>query len=241
MDRTIEFRSFIEVRADPETAGFTGYAAHFWSSDSYFTAMSPGAFRKTIKERGDRLPVLFQHNPDIPVGRHRSIKEDKTGLSVDVELIDDAAEGSTLLKRLRGGVPLGLSFGFNTIKDRSAEDDDPIDVSQTPGLKKADVRVITEARLWETSVVTFPANERAAINDVRSHLHIQTITTLMDSLVAGTLTDEQTRAIEQLVAAYEQRAAAAAKHCTHDQGRPSFDYLAAAALTRARLLLGATA
>jgi HK97 family phage prohead protease len=160
----LEFRAATVEATD---AGFTGHAATFMTADFYLSCFAPGCFSKTLGDRGDRLPVLWQHDPDVPIGKHLAIAEDATGLAVDVEIIDDGAEGSSALKRLRGGLPLGLSFGFNTVKDRSAEEDDQIDLSQLPGVEPSEIRVITEVKLWETSVVTFPANEQATIDAVR--------------------------------------------------------------------------
>jgi HK97 family phage prohead protease len=208
----IEYRTIadVQLRADDGVPGFSGYASTWWSADSYHTAMAPKAFRKSISERGDRVPVLAQHDPTKPIGRHRSLKEDKTGLLVDVELVDDGADGTVTLKRLRGGVPLAMSFGFQTIKDRAAEDDDPLDLSQLPkGIKAGDIRVITEVKLWETSVVTFPANEAATITAVREQILTEHLSTLIESMRAGTLTDEQAAQIEALVTEWPQHRAGA--------------------------------
>ena len=206
----IHYRTAFDFRATDDEAvpGFEGYASTHWAADSYWTAMAPGAFKKTIRERTEKIPVLWNHNPNSPIGKHLALKEDKTGLYVNIGIADDGAEGSTFLKRMRFGVPFGMSFGFQTIKDRSAEDDDPIDVSQLNGAKKADIRVITEVKYWESSPVTFPANEAAGITSTRQQREIDALITLMDSMQAGTLTDEQTRQLEALVAAYQTRAEA---------------------------------
>ena len=238
----IQYRTAIEFRAtDDGVPGFTGHASHWWSADSYFTAFAPGAFKKSIRERGDRIPVLWQHNPDTPVGKHRSIKEDATGLAVDVELIDDDSDGSTLIKRLRAGMPLGLSHGFQTVKDRSAEDGDPIDVGQLgKGVKKTDIRVITEVKIWESSVVVFPANEAATITKVRHQHTLDYLSTLLESMRAGTLTEEQTAQIESLVAAYQTRAGAGSDPTPlpDEAQAPDFRLLFAVAQHRAREIIG---
>jgi HK97 family phage prohead protease len=206
----IQYRTAFEFRATEEdtTPGFEGYAAHFWTADSYWTTLAPGAAKKSIKERTDKIPVLWNHDPSTPIGKHLALKEDKTGVYVNIGIADDGAEGSTFLKRMRFGVPFGMSFGFQTIKDRSAEDDDPIDLTQTPGAKKADIRVITEIKWWESSPVTFPANESAGITSTRQQRELDALSSLLDSIRANTLTDEQVAEIEQLVAAYQQRAEA---------------------------------
>jgi hypothetical protein len=103
-----------------------------------------------------------------------------------------------------------MSFGFQTIKDRAAEDDDPLDLSQLPkGIKAGDIRVITEVKLWETSVVTFPANEAATITAVREQILTEHLSTLIESMRAGTLTDEQAAQIEALWSEWPQHRAGA--------------------------------
>jgi HK97 family phage prohead protease len=207
----IHYRTAFDFRAsDDNPAGFEGYASTFWAADSYLTAVAPGAFRKSIKERGHKIPVLWNHNPDVPIGKHLTLKEDKTGLYVNVGIADDGAEGSTFLARMRFGVPFGMSFGFQTIKDRSATDDDPVDVSQLSGVKPADVRVITEVKYWESSPVTFPANDAAGMTATREQIITDHLSTLLESIRGGTLTTEQVVQIEHVVSAWGQREQAGA-------------------------------
>ena len=209
--KDIEIRSTLDVRASEHVDGFSGYASTFWAADSYGTAMAPGSFRKSIRERGDRIPVLWNHNTDIPVGRHIEIKEDRKGLFVNIGIADDDAEGSTLLKRLRFGVPLGMSFGFRNIKSRAGTDDDPIDLSQLPGVKKSEIEVYTENAYWESSPVTFPANTLATIDNIRNEQAIESIALLsqtLEDLRSGDLNDEDPRwaLLRDLVAAFDERA-----------------------------------
>lgn len=227
MDPKIQFRTAFDFRetGTEDVPGFEGYASTFWAADSYLTAMVPGAFKKSIRERADKIPVLRNHDVDTPIGKHLAIKEDKTGLYVNIGIADDGAEGTTFLKRMRFGVPFGMSFGFQTIKDRSAEDDDPIDLSQTPSAKKSDIRLITEVKYWESSPVTFAANEAATITAMRSVLiterMAETLPPLLDAIKAGTLSDEDRALTEQIVAAWGERAEAAAEeqHSTPEQAR----------------------
>lgn len=202
-DGALEFR---QAQTEPTEDGFSGYAATFMTADSYGTCFAKGCFQKSLRNRRERLPVLWQHNPHAPIGRHVTIKEDATGLAVDVHLIDDGAEGSTALKRLRGGIPLGLSFGFQTEKFRSPDDEDEIDLGQVPGAKKNEIRVITEVKLWESSVVTFAANEKAAIAAVRSDE--ARLLSLLDAITAGTLDEASAAQVQQIVAAATARAVA---------------------------------
>ncbi len=217
----VQYRTSFDFRSTEDDAGFEGHAASWWSVDSYGTAMAPGAFKKTLRERRDRIPVLWNHNPDVPVGKHLEIKEDDKGLYVNIGIADDGADGTVLLKRLRYGVPLGMSFGFVTTRSRPAEDDDPLDMSTAPswlGKGKAarkEVTVITEVAYWESSPVTFPANENSTIDAIRSaHIEQQAdfLTSLLEDLRGDALNDEDARLslVQEIVGVYQDRAAAGA-------------------------------
>ena len=249
--RTAEVRAL----ADDEGAGFAGHAAHFWSVDSYGTAVKPGAFRKTLKERGERVPVLWQHDPFSPIGRPTELKEDKEGLAFSAEVVVDTRAGAEAMALLRADVPLGMSFGFETVKSRPVEDADAdkLDWSQAPVFYKGEegrqyVRVIEEVRLWEISLVTFPANDLAAVEDVRADA--ETLSLLLDAIRGKSLRPEQRALVEQIVAAWGDGAEPAgetppltpveARRETPDPpipAGPDFALLAAAAATRTRLVL----
>ena len=219
----IQYR-FVTLRADGDSgddggsdvtvndAGYSGHAAIFNVVDAYGTAFKPGAFAKTLQERGERIPALYQHNPSWPIGRHRELKEDDAGLYVDVAVIEDAIYGKEAMSLLRGGVPLGQSFGFETIKSRPYEeaDEDTLDFSHAPRwAQNPDNRdwiwIIEEVRLWETSIVTFPANELADIDDVRAIAEADAIASLTERIRGGTLSSVHEPLIADLVAAYQQR------------------------------------
>ena len=205
----IQYR-MAEARAADDGAGISGYASHFLSVDSYGTAVKKGAFRKTIRERGERIPVLWQHNPDYPIGKPTALKEDRTGWLFNAAIGEGTTHGRDVMALLRDGVPLGMSFGFQTIKDRAAEDDDDLDFTHAPDYFKgkngrAEVRVIEEVRLWEISTVTFPANEHATISDVRAIAEADAISTLIERIRSGEVTDDQAALVAELVAAFEDR------------------------------------
>lgn len=211
---SIQYRTF-DVRAEQDRDGFDGHASAWWSVDSYGTAMKPGAFRKTLKERGEKIPLLWQHDPWTPIGKPDELKEDKAGLAFKASVVTDVRAGAEAMALLRADTPLGMSFGFETIKSRPVEeaDQDKLDWSQAPQFYTTDegkdfVRIIEEVRLWEISLVTFPANEAATITAVRADLEADALSSLLDALKAGTLNDEQRALCEQIVAAMSERAGA---------------------------------
>lgn len=195
--KELQYRK-VEIRADADTPGLSGYAAHFGSVDSYGTAMKKGAFTKTLQERGSKIPVLWNHWPDNPIGKPTELKEDDTGLYFKATISEGTATGKDIMTLLRDGVPLGMSFGFETIKSRPLEEGDQLDWSQASDFyrdpdNREYVRVIEEIRLWEISVVTFPANEMATINDVRQASHVDALTTLLEDLRAEKLSKDDSR------------------------------------------------
>lgn len=201
-----------EIRAAQNGPGFEGYASHFWSVDSYYTVMKPGAFKKTVAERGAKTPILWQHDSWSPIGRPTELKEDKTGLYFNAHISEGTTYGKDAMALLRDDVPLGMSFGFQTIRSRSATDDDPLEWGTYKG-KAADIEVIEEVRLWEISLVTFAANEQATISHVR-RIEPGTLSTLIEQMRAGTLSGDLEALVADLVAAHQERAAAGASQAT---------------------------
>lgn len=238
-----EVRSFSEVRADAELGTFTGHASAWKAVDSYATTFDRKAFNKTIADKEGRIPVLFFHDPKEMVGPARTLKPDGTGLYHESKAVEDGRTGSYVLAHMRGGTQMGMSHGFRTRKDRAATEADGLDLSTAPeGITLEDVRVITEVELFEISVLpwTFASNPKADVASVRAVQAADALSTLLESTCAGTLTDEQAAQIESLVAAYQTRAGAGDTHSTpEDQAQAqTFDLLAAAALVRARQIIG---
>jgi len=143
---------------DGETRTFEGYGSVFGVLDSYADIVAPGAFKRSLKEAksAGRMPaLLWQHDPSSPIGVYESMGEDATGLYVKGRLSDTqlGREAYTLLK---DGALSGLSIGFNVYPNGYAVDD------------ATGVRTLKAIRLWETSLVTFPANDAARVTGVKA-------------------------------------------------------------------------
>lgn len=137
---------------------FTGYGSVFGNVDSYREIVAPGAFKASLarmKEAGDILPVLWQHDPSKPIGGYTELAEDERGLKTSGFLLKDsvalAREAYALMK---ARVVKGLSIGYYVRGDSYDE--------------KNSIRTLTELDLREISVVTFPANEQAQVDSVKS-------------------------------------------------------------------------
>lgn len=131
---------------------FKGYAAT-WDKDQGGDIITPGAFTKTISERGNRVKVLWQHSE--PLGMPTLMREDDKGLYVEGR-ISKTRLGDEALELMRDGVIDQMSIGFSI----------PSGKSEYSG--NDDARIIREVKLFEFSPVTFPMNENAYITGVKS-------------------------------------------------------------------------
>lgn len=161
---SIEFKTFRlrELKAIGDDGTFEGYASVFGNVDTYDDVVEPGAFSKTIAEQDGHVPILWQHSPWEPIGLSLELREDKTGLFTRGQLNLDTQRGREAYSLLKQGAtagagrgPLkGLSIGYQTIKYAI----------------EGQVRRLKELKLWEYSLVTFPANELAVVNAVKDAL-----------------------------------------------------------------------
>ncbi|MBU3031290.1 HK97 family phage prohead protease [Paracoccus marinaquae] len=128
-----------------------GYASLFGLTDQGGDAVLPGAFAASLKRlaaRGDRVRMLWQHDPARPIGVWDEIREDATGLWVRGRLLPDVAQAREAAALIGAGAIDGLSIGYRTIRaerDRNGR------------------RALAEVELWEVSLVTFPMLPEAKV------------------------------------------------------------------------------
>ena len=136
-----------------DTAGeFEGYGSVFGNIDAYGDVVMPNAFMKSLQNK--KPAMLWQHDPHCPIGVWTECREDAKGLYVKGELNLETRLGKECYALLKQGALKGLSIGFNTVKSLYDEE--------------TDVRQLLEIDLWEVSAVTFPANDAANVEEVRS-------------------------------------------------------------------------
>ncbi|HUY68250.1 MAG TPA: HK97 family phage prohead protease [Alphaproteobacteria bacterium] len=146
----------LRVKALDPRGVFSGYASVFGALDQQNEIVAPGAFTRSLGQwrKQGRLPaMLWMHDPTQPVGLWLSVKEDSNGLAVDGRLALRTQKGGEAYELLKMGALTGLSIGYRVIASR-------IDAA-----RKA--RVLTDVDLFEISLVTFPANEAARVDDVK--------------------------------------------------------------------------
>lgn len=146
-----------EVKSVSETGTFEGYGSVYDVIDQGDDIVTKGAFAESLKslqEKG-RLPaLLWQHDASQPIGVYTKMVEDENGLYVEGQLALKTQRGAEAYELMKMGAISGLSIGFMTRADS---------YDQVSG-----VRTITKGDLWEVSVVTFPMNDQARIDAVKS-------------------------------------------------------------------------
>jgi hypothetical protein len=133
-----------------------GYAAVFGNIDAVGDIIHPGAFRKTLAERGPQVKFLWQHEPREPLGRIMEAREDQRGLFIKA-VVSDTARGRDALALLRDGAIEGLSIGYDAVKGGT---DYESRAART-------IRNLREIKLYECSLVTLPANEEAGVTALK--------------------------------------------------------------------------
>lgn len=130
-----------------------GYASTFGNVDSVNDVIVAGAFTKSLGKR--KVKLFYQHDWNKVIGKILEIREDAKGLYIKAELATTplAEEVYSLLKM---GALDSFSIGFSILKGGYEYD------------AKKGVRYIKEADLFEVSVVSIPANEKAVVTAVKS-------------------------------------------------------------------------
>lgn len=150
----IETRFSVTGKAGQIEGIAAGFGDHL--IDSYGDTIAPGAFGASLnahRARRTTPAMLWQHDQSEPIGLWTEVAEKPAGLMVKGQLNLDTQRGQEALALLQQGAIKGLSIGFTVRKFE---------------VRKDGGRRITEAILWETSLVTIPARSEAAVTEIRS-------------------------------------------------------------------------
>jgi hypothetical protein len=131
-----------------EDGSFSGYASLYNVVDAYNDVILPGAFGANIDMSSIKL--LWQHDPKSPIGVFTKIEETASGLYVEAKILTTIEKGREACELLKVRAIDGLSIGFELEEY----------------FLSGPLRCITKLKLWEISVVTFPANHQARISDM---------------------------------------------------------------------------
>ncbi len=156
--RTVELAG-LEVRDDDDGHHLVGIVAPWhatYDAGSYVESFSRNVFDKTIKERGDRIPLLEQHDrARNPIGMAATWEKTADGLVADFRLAR-TTRGEEARQLALDGMVTGLSVGFIPIRNKTEKVDGRQHVTRL------------EARLDHVGFVTQPAYAEAQVVSVRA-------------------------------------------------------------------------
>lgn len=155
-----------ELKSIEEDGTFTGYGSVFGVKDSYDEIVEPGAFVESLNVRKPAL--LWQHRSGEPIGVYTEIKEDNIGLYMVGKLALKTQRGAEAYELMKMGAVSGLSIGFQTREDTYD--------------KVTGIRTLKKLDLWEVSLVTFPANDSARVQRVKTFEEMSSINEIEDCL-----------------------------------------------------------
>jgi hypothetical protein len=189
--KNFEIKSNFELKDVDEKQGIvTGYCSVFNTIDSDNDMVLPGAFLKTIQERGPsaerpRIKHLWQHSSWEPIGIPKVLKEDDKGLYFETMFGKDTFSQDKFQLHV-DKIITELSIGYNIVKR-----EDVLDANGNLQYRK-----LIELKLWEYSSVTWGSNSltevisaKGEIADIMANLN-KRLDALNRGLKNGKYTDE---------------------------------------------------
>lgn len=146
-----------EIKEVKSSGTFAGYGSVYGVIDQGDDIVAQGCFTESLAEwqaKGRMPALLWQHCSGNPIGVYTAMKEDENGLYVEGKLALKTQQGAEAYELLQMKAISGLSIGFMTREDSYDQ--------------KTGIRTIKKADLWECSLVTFPMNDDARIEAVKS-------------------------------------------------------------------------
>jgi len=146
------------LKADSTEGEFSAVVSVFGNVDLGGDVVEPGAFKRTLEERG-MPPVVYSHQWDsAPIGVVTEAEETKEGLQVEARLfVDDNPDARAVYAALRGGALKEFSFAYG-VKDFRIETNDD----------EEEVRYLSDVDLFEVGPTLVGMNPDTRLVEVRS-------------------------------------------------------------------------
>jgi HK97 family phage prohead protease len=141
----------MEIKEVTAEGTFEGMLSPYGNVDHGGDVVEPGAYKKTLVERGSVVPMLWQHKTEFPIGT-LTLEDRQDGLWCKGKLQMELPKAQEAYICLKNRIIKGLSIGFETVKDSI----------------EGGIRHLKEIRLFEGSVVTFPMNELAMVTAIKA-------------------------------------------------------------------------
>lgn len=154
-----DFAFKVKIAVDDPAGTIEGYVSVYGVRDSYNEVVMPGAFADSLarhKREGSYPLMLWQHDTYEPIGVWGDLSDDGKGLYAKGKLLieQNVPCADKVYSLLKADAVRGMSIGYREIDVEPGTNGDPTK------LIKLDI--------MEASVVSFPANRRAAVDAVKS-------------------------------------------------------------------------
>ncbi len=169
-------RRIVQLKVDPERVTdegmFEGYASTFGNEDLEHDIVDRGAFIESLakhRQKGTWPKLLWQHDRHQPIGVWKSIEETEHGLQVlgqlalDKDPTQEVRQAREAYKLLKMGALDGISIGYRVLESAPAVENE------------REVNHLKKLKLYEASLVTFPANEQARVTTVKSVRELEAV------------------------------------------------------------------
>lgn len=140
-----------EIKEITPEGVFEGMLSPYGNLDETGDVVEPGAYKKTLKDNNNEVVCLWQHDAKNPIGK-LTLEDRADGLWCKGQLEMALPKAREAYICIKGQLVKGLSIGFQSIQDSI----------------KDGVRHLKEIKLYEGSLVTFPANLGALIASVKN-------------------------------------------------------------------------
>lgn len=157
--------STFEIKELNDSGRIEGLLAGFGNVDHGGDKLLPGCLTKTLAGRTTPLPMLLYHDLRRPIGAWKEWQERSEGLYVKGSMTlstRDAQEAHSLAK---DGALTGLSIGWKAVQRQHDQ--------------RTGESVVTEAILFEGSLVAVPMNDRTRVTAIKSITNARDIADLL--------------------------------------------------------------
>lgn len=160
---SMQYKSWpVEFKATGDKGEYEGHFAVFGNVDDGGDITHPGAFLKTIQERGSRVKVFYAHDFQKLIGPPPEVlKEDTLGLYAKGRLTLDSFWGKEAWALMKDGALTEGSFGYDAVKwdyeERIGE-----------GGARSVVRNLRELKLYEISPVPLGMNPLTDLSAIKA-------------------------------------------------------------------------
>jgi len=146
-----------EIKDMTASGAFAGYGSVYGNIDGGGDIVLAGAFTKSLAAQATkgRMPaMLWQHRSGEPIGAYTKMTDEASGLYVEGTLCMKTQRGAECYELMKMKAISGLSIGYGIVSDSYDS--------------KNGIRTIAQADLYEVSPVTFPMNDAARVDAVKT-------------------------------------------------------------------------